>query len=445
MGDDKVDRGTDSSKSAAEDLSEIIPPDSPLESYMRWATEAHGAPAIYHLACVLAVLTHELARRGFKLRTSHPMGLWFALVGESAIGKSSAITMAEQFIRDAWKNAGLELDPDPWLEAEGSIAGLLSALQERFDPSRGTTTAILFQHEAASLFATREPISEMLCRLADGQSYQRNLRELQKKRDRPDSIEQPVLSALYATTESALAPHFTEAQRSGGIYSRLAWLKPTFSPGRLRLEGVDTRKAEGLRILALESWVAWFAQIQLAFDGELLIETSPEAHALLERELFEPVRLTLRESDDNNGVKLRTVDRTRVVAAVLASQRLSRVVEPQDMQRAVHFGKILLVHAERITLGSADIYRLSKRVEHIIRTQADEGATARILYARCKTASRELHAALGQLMEQGRVFEDTGIDGVKRFYHSKTTRGGQLASDAGRRAGQVFNLTRKPN
>ena len=444
MGEDKVDPPEDSSKSPAEDLGEIIPPDSPLEAYMRWATEAHGAPPIYHLACVLAVLAHELARRGFKLR-SHPLGLWFALIGESAIGKSSAISMAEQFIRDAWKMAGLDLDPDPWLEAEGSIAGLLAALQERYDPSRGTTTAILFQHEAASLFATREPISEMLCRLADGQSYQRNLRELQKKRDRPDKIEAPVLSALVATTESALAPHFTEAQRSGGIYSRLAWLKPPFSPGRLRLEGVDTRKADGLRVLALESWVGWFVQMQLAFEGELLIETSPEAHALLERELFEPVRATLRESDDNNGVKLRTIDRTRVVAAVLASQRLVRVVEPEDMRRAVRLGQILLVHAKRITLGSADTYRLSQRVEHIIRAQAESGTTTRTLYTRVKTDSRSLHAALGQLMEQGRVFEDTGIDGVKRFYHSKTTRGGQLASDAGRRAGQVFNLTRKPN
>ena len=445
MGGDKVEPGEPDSQAAGsrfDDLASVITPDSPIDLYLRWARVEHGAPEIYHFATILAIASQELARRGFRIQRG-VLSLWFALIGESAQGKSSAISMGEQFIHDAWRDAGLEFEPDPWLEAEGSIAGLLASIREHYDEGRDTTTCMLFQHEFASLFQTREAMSEMLCRIADGHSYQRHLRELQRKKDRPDKIIHPVVSGLFATTEAALAPHFKEAQRSGGLFSRLAWVKPRFSPGQLRLERDRDAATQKLRDRAIDAWTAWFAQLGILLDacgGTLTVE--PAAYDLLEAELFEPVRKDCAEGDDANGIRLRTVERARVTAAIFAAQRVDDVVRIEDMRRAVAWSQILLRHAAHISVGAAESHRLSQRLEKVIRTQGDAGANLRLLYSRTRTDKRLLQAALDILLDQGFIVEDRGRkSGVQFYVHADTVRGRQLSAPEKPGSGEVVDLT----
>ncbi len=411
---------------------------------MRWVTVEHGSPPVYHLAAILAFCCHELARRGFHLRQRHkPFGIWFALVGDSAMGKSTAINFAEDFMRDVWHNASLSLSPDPWVEMEGSVSGLLAAIHGHYESSRGTTVCMAFHHELASVFATREPISEMLCRLADGQTYQRNIRELQKKGKsdvgaQPDRIVNPVISGLFATTEAALEPHFGEAQRSGGIFSRLWWVKPIFNKSYLRFE-VESDANEVNRDMAVDLWVGWLAQLSMLKSESLTFSMSTQAQDMLRDGIWAKHREEM--GDDVDPVKLRVIDKTKVIAAVYAAMRGSVVVEVQDLQYAVAFAGWLTEHSLRVSsLGAPKLVRLADRLEGIVRGLGEAGATRKDFYGKMRVSKGHLDEVIETALDRGTIVKDNSTSGTTRYLAASTERAHELAAKAKIRS-QAIDIT----
>jgi hypothetical protein len=400
----------------------LVPVNSPLESYLRWSTEAHGSPPIYHLMGILAAAAHELAKRGFHIEGGWPLNLWVCMVGESSSGKSTVLSMVKRFAADL-RATTTSPEVVDWIQAEGSIAGLLTAISEHFDKGRGTTTCTLYHNEFASLFATREPVSEMLCQLVDGDDYQRNLRELQRKsaKNVNDRIVAPVISGLFCTTEEQLAEHFKAAHRTGGLFSRVTWVKGSVLRENLRLPAAHPRGILPLEYWAVQDvWKAWLVVLEFAgAEQGRALKFSPESLEILKTATFLPLVEKWKSNSLWVATRLRYVDRTRVLASVFAAARGSLVVWPEDIQRAIRLVDVLLEHATSLTsIGADPTTRLAGRAERFVLSQGNEGATRSELYTALRTNKRDLDAALETLVDQECVIEDRKSgDGRLRLFH----------------------------
>jgi hypothetical protein len=331
--------------------------------------------------------------------------------------------MVERFMEDL-RATTASPDVVDWIQAEGSIAGLLTAVSEHFDKVRGTTTCLLYHNEFASLLASREPVSEMLCQIVDGANYQRNLRELQRKTSKNghDRIVSPVVSGLFCTTEEQLAEHFKLAHRTGGLFSRIVWVRGEIEQDNLRLPSVHPRGAlPATYWFVQDAWKAWLVVLEFA-GGEQgrAIKFTPEALELFKTAVFDPLAAKWNSNDIWKAARLRFVDKIRVLACVLAASRGSLLVCHEDIQRAICLGDVLLAHATGMTtsLGGDAVTRLAARIERVARSRGDEGATRSELHQALRPNKRDLDAALETLLDQEHVIEDRkGIDGRVRFFH----------------------------
>lgn len=411
MSDDleTVERDNSGSQAGAE----IPALDGPVGAYMRWA-ETQQPNRLYALAVVSTIACHELARYGFHLRHNrYPMSVWFALAGESASGKTTAIRQGRTFIEKVWEESSVTHPTPPWIEAEGSIAGLLAVLHDLYDVHRRTTTAILFHHELSSVFQTREPVGEMLCRLADGLTYERNLRELQSRggsrgrggrgQSRPDQIINPVVSGVFASTEVALARVFNEAHRQGGLYSRICWLYPRFTRDDARFEPDGPPGEDPLWREAVDAWTGWIAMLSTLENRE--ISLSPEAESAL-RGFFDRQRNALQEHDPMNGPRMRLVEKARVFSALFAVGRLTTTVSAEDMERACAIADVLIEHAEALShLGSDPIVRKINKAREIIDMAGDLGISFRTLYKRLGVSKSTAEEVVGTLINAAYIVD----------------------------------------
>jgi hypothetical protein len=361
------------------------------------------------VVCAIAAAIHELARRGFRLGTGAPMSMWFALIGDSATGKSTAIDMVDDFIHEVWREASCTPTVDPWVEANGSIAGLLSSVNEHFDASRGTTVCMLYEHEFSSLFNTREAIAEFLCNLADGRTIQRNLRELQKAPraggGRLDRVYLPCTSGLFATTEPALAAVFTDAMRHGGLFSRVWWVRPAFDSTNFRMRAVD-HTAE--RQDAITAWTGWL--VGLGLHETFTIQFEPEAWEYLEQRMFRPHAEACTEDDDLNPTRIRSVEKAQVIAALFATMQGRCVISVADVELARKFMGIMVTHTRAMQgIGSGTLMRAITKAELFVRNAGNDGVSKRDMYKKLHTDKRTMDLVLETLLDRGSVLEDKAV------------------------------------
>lgn len=381
--------------------------------------------------CAMTLGVHEVARYGFHLRQrEYPMSLWTVLAGDSASGKSTAITQARKFVEAAWEEATIRHSTSPWIETEGSIPGLLNVFSDLYDPNRRTTVGIMFHHELSAVLNTREPIAEMLCRLADGHDYERNLRELQKgpgKRDDrggPAKIHSPVLSGLFASTEVALARVFNEAHRAGGLFSRFAWVAPPFDKDDLRFKPDVKPEDDPLYKVAVEHWAGWLGMLGLV-DRE--ISLSPAAEAVL-RDFFNTQKTYIRDGDPMNGPRLRLVEKARVFAAVFAVQHQDSVVSEADMIYACNLTDVLLEHTEALShLGTDAIVQKVRRARMLIEASGDLGVPRKVLYERLGINRRAMDEVIGTLLDAGHAIDVKPRGGASTLVSTSSSRGQNLA------------------
>jgi len=439
-----------------QELFDAIPGGTPLEAYLEWACRQHGAPPAYHVVCAIAAAIHELARRGFRLGTGAPMSMWFALIGDSATGKSTAIDMVDDFIHEVWREASCTPTVDPWVEANGSIAGLLSSVNEHFDASRGTTVCMLYEHEFSSLFNTREAIAEFLCNLADGRTIQRNLRELQKAPraggGRLDRVYLPCTSGLFATTEPALAAVFTDAMRHGGLFSRVWWVRPAFDSTNFRMRAVD-HTAE--RQDAITAWTGWL--VGLGLHETFTIQFEPEAWEYLEQRMFRPHAEACTEDDDLNPTRIRSVEKAQVIAALFATMQGRCVISVADVELARKFMGIMVTHTRAMQgIGSGTLMRAITKAELFVRNAGNDGVSKRDMYKKLHTDKRTMDLVLETLLDRGSVLEDKATrttlyvlaetargQEILEIRHRKTQRASGDDEDGSSPSSNVIDMTRR--
>lgn len=416
------ERSVDSTAAARQALSAIAAEGSPLGVYLRWTANRFGDP-LFHLCAAMSLAVHELSRKGFHLRRrQYPMNVWFALIGDSASGKGVAFDTVQRFSRVLWESAAV-VGVDPWVEIEGTIAGVIGTLHEHYNARRGTTTGILCHEEFSAVLQTREPVPEMLCRIADGRTYVRHLKGAQDRRraghDEPDRVVEPAVSGLFTSTEEGLAAHFKPTHRQGGLFSRIWWVRPGFSKGDLRMDEDHDESPDDdeLGEECIDAWIRWLVGLDLIGGESQEIRLSRAAHTLLKSELFDSALSKHQDSDDVNAVRLRVIDKARVFAAVFATMAGRLMIQEDDMRRAVAFSKLLLEHTSRVSLlGSSEHLRLVMRIERAL----SKGGTMmrRDMYRMLRVDKVTLDAVIETLIDRGEV-KHASHDRGGVFVHQK--------------------------
>ncbi len=418
------------------ELAGIFPANSPIARYLAWTTAAHGSPLEYNVAVAVTSGVHELARRGFRLPKvvdvgDYPLAVWIVLLGESATGKSTALNAGQDFLRHCWESAGIGVEPDPWIEPEGSVQGLVSVLQEHYDEQRSTTVGLLYHNEFSTMLQTREAVGELICKLSDGRTLELNFLNRKKaKEPNADRLINPRVSALLCTTESQLLAHFKKAHRFGGLFTRLIWEVPTFTREHIRLsqDHEGGQSARALRDDAVDAMIGWFANLSILGSEEGYDFTfSPEAHALLEAQLFEPWReaYVSRVSDENmHGVRMRLVEKARVFAALHASWRGHLKINTLDVEFAVKLAQHYHQQVSSVAhFGTSERHQQIQKAEAMVRSCGDIGCYRRDLYKLLKIDKKDLDTIVETLVDTGLVFHDWRKESAGKLIHAHTEAG----------------------
>ncbi len=428
-------------KASRQAVLDLLPTGTVLHRYVQWASAIHGSPPVFHLACAIAFLLHELDRRGLSLPKvadvgDYPLTAIFLLCCQSGTGKTSAINAVQDFSRACWADVGLDIDP--WIEPDGSVQGISHAVKEQFDEERGTTSAIFYHQEASSLFAARDAVTELFCKLVDGRTLQSQFRYQQraKKQDKnADKIVNPRLSGVLATSEAQLAPHFKEQHRLGGIFTRLLWIRPQFERQDIWFAQDHSGADNGIgkmRTSLITETAGWMASLeQMKAEWGTRFAFTPEAHAELGRLVFVPFKEAYDNAylDDNmHGVRMRLLEKARVFATLGAAMRCSTSVETEDVVFASKLVKLFLSHTHAMgAIGAGETYRLAMRIENIIRAAKDKGTLRRELYNTTRVDKKFMDAALDTLLDAGTIFidhEDRERNG--RFVHIDSPAGQRI-------------------
>ncbi len=425
---------------------------------MQWACSAHGSPPIYHLGCSLALLLYELTWRGFRLpkvvdEGEYPLTAQFLLLGSSSTGKTTAFNSMQDFANAVWTQTSTKPEVDPWVELEGSMEGISSAIQDRYIERTDNTPVVLFDPEISKVFARREPLTDLLCKLADGRTIQSNYRGKQgKKRNvNADRIVNPRISALYCTTEAQLAPHFKDSHRMGGMFPRLIWLRPDFTKRDIWLsqDHMGAKPLGAIREDAIFGWSQWIVELEIAASEQgRRFEFTPEAHGVLNNELFQPIidQFEPDSIDDNmHAVRVRLLEKARVFAALHAAMRYELRVLPEDVHFAANLVRLLLsmltLDSPVRDLGAHDDFRAAKRVERVILDAGDTGMLRRELYIRLRVSKKVLDEALEQLIDQESIFLDNAMtQRTGRYLHSDSPLGREMRAIAAKQLEEEAEL-----
>ena len=421
----------------ADNLHTHVPAESPVGKYLTWACHAQGSPEAYHLANALLFAAHTLTRRGFKLELlldDVPLTLWFCLLGDSGLGKTTAIEMCRKFAKDVWAEACIDAR-DPYVEPSGSLPGILAALQEHYDEQRGTTTAILAHDELAQVLNSRDPIGEHLCKIHDSRDVAWNTKTAQAKSKKTqagkgDTLIQPHVSAMFASTEAQLSEHFRVSHRTGGLFGRLQWIAPPLEQRYVRAgvySALDVAEARQLRKNAVDAWADWEGQLSaLAVNGAKMI-LSQEAAECWQTLVFGKYKdmLDLKKNADSlHGARMRLAHRTQVIAAIFAGMRGALVVSLEDMQLAAALSKGLYTHIVAAgDLGGGTHNKLCALVTLIVLRAGNAGCERRAVYDHVKTDKKTLDSVFETLIDRETIVPDTGRGVRAKFLHTSTANG----------------------
>ncbi len=419
-----------------QELSDAFPVDSPLGAYLDWACRASAAPAIYHLASILTVACHELARRGFDTRNSK-LSLLFALVGDSSTGKSHAMTLAQQFVRKLWDD-GLAPSKDPWIEPAGQTRQLFETLRGFYDDDRGTTVCILVSEEFSSYFRGRESGVEFLCRIADGRDMQQQAAKGTK------TLKAPTISGLFASTESSLASAFTADSFFSGVFSRICWIhaEPRIDVDVL-INEVDIYDERYTK--AQETWQQWFAGLGL--HEKLRVELPREVGTMIEKAAKERPWLASEAGNPVNAVRTRLLYKMPVFSAIYALLSGRITINATDVTQALKLGTILLEHAHRMrAITDSDIVRTIDRASRLI-DKTDKGITRRDLYTSLRVDRKTVDIVIETLLDKETILEDRSGTGTVRYIAATSDRAEQIRKQRAAMSqvdGNVVDLRRHP-
>lgn len=212
-----------------------------LERYQTWASGLGDAAPQYHQAGAFVVLSSILAGR-VRLPTSFGMlvpNVWFMILADTTLTrKSTAMDIAMDLLE--------EVDDDALLATDGSLEGLMQALQGR--PGR---PSVFLRDEFSGLLEMMTKrdyyagMAEMLTKLYDGKLQRRILRR------ETVEVREPVLIIFAGGIRNRVQSLLTQEHVSSGFIPRFVFITAESDASRIRPLGPPSARDLGNRHVLL--------------------------------------------------------------------------------------------------------------------------------------------------------------------------------------------------
>ena len=354
-----------------EKVLEAMPSEGILKDYVRWAVQETYAPPIFHLGAILPAWAWTVGRWGWTLPVrGRQVALQSFLIGPPASAKSTALRLAHGFHEDflrGWEVSKVEA----WLEAEGTVAGLIEHLTDRYDHGLDLTAAILFHEEVSSLLGQGGPVVDILMQLFDNKPFvERQLVRYRQARSQgqatPHRIEKPAISGVFCGTLKSAQDTLGERHFDGGLVSRSLWFT-----GEPDMERYFTAGPDPLgRSHGLQAWthLGRYLPARSQGGGRVVRETKA-CNEVLRWTLYPRMKEASSKGLDAMTASLqRGMGIARTVAALYALSCGRSEAGESDMRAAVKLVEMSLDNAEMLAGNSAkhELYRLVEKADRAI-------------------------------------------------------------------------------
>lgn len=394
-----------------EEVMACVPYEGPLHHYLWWVTQTTDTPPWLHVGPAIAAACHEIAYRGYVVgEHGERPRVWFALVSDPGVGKSTAIKKARAFHEDLLKDR--ERPASPYVDAEGTMSGMWEALSGCWDPERERTTAVLLREEFAALLSDkrRDDLATTFCEWYDGGTFQRHLRSLKaaarKGEKVSDTLKNTVMSAVFATTPDNLIAVAKKEHMSGGLFSRFTFMQAPADVDRLKLHPTAR---PGERRSALGSWLKWMQWLDAeeATSGPKVIEIPGEVQAILRDSLFEGLKQGMRTQDRLVPSRRRALVQATIIAGIFAMSQHRTVILSDDMDAAVNLIEMSLNGLVDLEpqIGTPFIVRQVQTAYQVIRAGGELGVPKTQLYRSLNCTKSVLDQVITTLLDEGSVTE----------------------------------------
>jgi hypothetical protein len=390
-----------------------------IHAYLWWVAPTTHAPAQYHLGAILPVLAYEAARRGIFIGERRKLPrIWTGLIGPSGAAKSTAHRRAIDFTRD-WRRAHLgDLFTDPFFHLDGSMPGILAASATCYDKELDASIGIYETDEMSKILSQLDSVSETLCKIFDGNSVQRHLRQFQQAKAAGekvnDELKNPAFSACFASTPSSLERVTQAYHMEGGLYSRVLWFRGAVRPEDLMPREIH-RDAERAQVLDIwEDWSRWLDAEQLT-KGPLArrVAVPPHIQDMLSNHLFEPFRDVLVEDNRVNPARFRGGTYGEEITGLYALSRGQWVADEDDAIAAINLVNSCLetIGVMDRTVAVPENSRLREKVLQRLTAAGDAGLRRAQLYRGLNVDKEELDKAVKTLLDSEVITESVKVTG----------------------------------
>lgn len=407
----------------------MLPEGGILVDYVEWASEQSFTPPILHLGSILPVWAYELTTglagspTPWELPWRGTQGaVQTFCIAPPAVGKSTGLRAAQAFHEELRERylAGV-VDPinrsPAWIQAEGSVQGLLEAVHDMYDDEREVSPAIFFHEEMSSLLDKGTQVIDALMQLFDPiPRVERHLREYRKMRQGgvapPSSILRPAVSGVFCSTPSGLQRTLTAAHFEGGLVSRALFFAgeaPTVEEDDydafLFGEIQTTRDREGV----LRRWTHLATHLTglRARGGARMAPWQPKCKEIL-RPLIEKWHQASSTKEVVQAAELkRGINKIQTLASMYALSRGSHEVAPGDVlaaSRVVEHSQSVVEHLGQST-AEDPVYRISERARAAVFAAGPEGISRYVLNRKhLRISSQMFDQVLDLLKESGEFY-----------------------------------------
>ena len=392
-------------------------------AYMHYATLEFTCDPQFHAMAFFAIATLELARHGYKSPFHLPISA--ILCGEGGSGKSVAMRIALDFLRDLWaqdEDLSYSIGNSPIIHCSGSIQGVLYEMNQHYNEQIDSTPTLLYADYATQLFTDRNSIYPYLSALLDGQSLEVNLREVQrikaqKKRNSRNKIDSHVINP-HMSMITAVDP-IKIGESFGATTLKSGFLKRSFTilgcpPRAEYFEFYIRDRYQQEKVDAIDAFRQWFICLDLTtpYDQNKLIKYEPK--------LLTPLHPTAGQERED-FFRAREKQRcTLQLSALYALLRQKPWVESVSFTRA--YAQVTCCVDSITTLerymDASEITLLANKAEEKLERRVN-GISRRKLFGYLKTDPKKFNEVIVSLKERGTIVISSGLSSSSNqiFYH----------------------------
>lgn len=398
-----------------DDVLAAMPAEGILRDYVCWAVQETYAPPIFHLASILPAWAWTVTRWGWHLPVRGAQGaLQSFLIGPPASAKSTCVRLAIAFHEEFLE----EWDSDertPWLQAEGTVAGLLEHLSDRYEDEVEITPAILFHEEVSSLLDGGGAVVDIMMQLFDAcPKVERQLvryREARRRGEKPPNcVVRPAVGGVFCATPRSAADTLTERHFDGGLVSRSLWLTGEAAVERYFTAG----PAPIARREVLRRWTHHARSLPAlgARGGGKIVRENAVFKGVFDWTLFPRFQQANQAGRESEAATLgRAMGQARTIAGLYALSCGRLEVIEADVRAAVKLVEMSLANTLVLQgrAAESELYRAVERAEALIRRAGAEGLNRTDLNRGHLRLPKALYDQVVAQLE-----EERGIVAVKR-------------------------------